>query len=55
MNRRGSLLFETALITLLLAGLLYGGHVEVIRRWQKRVRSLNEERLRYDGAIQWKP
>ncbi len=55
MSRRGSILFETALVTLLLTGLLYSGHVEVIRRWQARVRSLDGERIRYDGVTKWKP
>lgn len=54
-KERGAVLFETSLAVLLLAGLCYWGHCEVVARWERKWRELETLRLPYDGEILWKP
>jgi hypothetical protein len=54
-NRNGSILFETALVILLLTAVLYRSHTEIAKRASARLEKVESDRLPYDGEILWKP
>lgn len=54
-SEQGAVLFEVAWMVAFLISLLLTTQIGVIRFWNDRLTTLQQQRIRYDGAPQWKP